>query len=548
MKKKGLLVMLLLAASLPLFAQVNCYTNSRSQGLSLMQSGNYKEAIEQFQSAMSCPDKPANNDLQAKIDECKKLFRQQTEAKAAAQKRRKEEEARRIEESERRREAELASRGFMEVRDLEFANSVNGKFLGEPGDPLFENTTRNIHPILSYRGLARDPKTVVLGIKFIGPDGALVGGSPTPEGYSYTHTVTVSPKGGRLNIVGWGNKDKCIFSPGVHTCEIWCEGNKLTAGTFTIQENREASTAGLFYVTGVSLANTTFDNELLSGYGATLHSDDIRYMKAKVRYSSDRSRKVDLSIRILKPDGTDISDTDSYFINAGTGLELPLTGWGAKKMSIFSPGTYQYEIWFEGRKLYSQTFYVVESDWRVSMNRVMLDKSAEVYPEDNSKYRGSFADTGDIWNRNGLGVYTWPDGSYYWGNWSDGVCEGEGLYIAGATYTLRYCPGCTFYVGSFVNNQRSGWGACYDMDGNLVYEGNFSADAPTGTFPTPGQSNKRFQILKADGGYYVGETLDGRRHGKGVFISDTGEAWYGNWAGGAKQGEGLDLRRYSDQY
>ena len=432
----------------------------------------------------------------------------------------------------------------MDVRGLEFANSVDGKFQGMPSDPLYESSTRNVHPILSYRGLARDPKTVELGVKFIGPDGSLVGGTSTPDGYSYKHRVTVSPKGGRLNIIGWGNNDRCIFPPGVHTCEIWCEGNKLTSGSFTIIEDNYSNSGGVFYVTGLSLANTTFDNEVLDGYGSTLHSDEIRYLKAKLRYSSDRSRKVDLSVRILKPDGTDISDTDSYFINAGTGLELPLTGWGARRMSIFSPGTYQYEIWYEGRKLYSQTFFVVESDWRVSMNRVMLDRSAEVYPEDNSKYRGNFADSGDIWNRNGLGVYSWPDGSFYWGEWSDGVCEGEGLYIAAATYTLSHCPGCTFYVGSFVNNARSGWGACYDMDGNLVYEGNFSADAPTGSFPSSGQSNKRFEILKIDGGYYVGETMNGKRHGKGVYISDSGEAWYGDWREGTRMGEGLDLRRY----
>ncbi len=537
-------MMLLLAASFPVFAQVNCYSGSRSQGLALMKSGQYETAIDVFKGAMLCPDKPADNDLQARISECQRKIRERTEA----HQKRKAEQAQRLEENERRREAELASIGYMEIRGLEFANSVNGKFQGEPGDPLFESSTRNIHPVLSYRGLAHGFKTVELGIRFIAPDGTLVGGTATPEGYSYKYTATVDPQGGRLNIIGWGNNDQCIFQPGVHTCEIWCNGNKLTSGTFTIYEDAFANYGGVFYVTGLTLANTTFDNEMLSGYGATLFSDDLRYLKARLRYSSDRSRKVDLSVKIMKPDGTDISDTDSYFINAGTGLELPLTGWGAKRMSIFSPGTYQYEIWFEGRKLYTQTFYVVESDWRVSMNRVMLDRSAEVYPEDNSKYRGGFSDSGDIWNRNGLGVYSWPDGSFYWGEWADGVCEGEGLYIAAATYTLSHCPGCTFYVGSYVNNTRSGWGACYDMDGNLVYEGNFSADYPTGPFPSAGQSNKRFQILKVDGGYYVGETLDGRMHGKGIFISDSGDAWYGNWAGGSRQGEGLDLRRYSDQY
>ena len=81
------------------------------------------------------------------------------------------------------------------------------------------------------------------------------------------------------------------------------------------------------------------------------------------------------------------------------------------------------------------------------------------------------------------------------------------------------------------------------MNGNLVYEGAFSNDAPTDPFPSTFSSDCRFEILGVDGGYYIGETRNGMRDGKGIFVQKTGEAWYGEWKEGSRRGEGLLLRR-----
>ena len=77
MKRFGVLffISFCLAASLHLSAQTNCYTKTRSHGVSLMGKGHYAEAIQIFKSALSCPDKPEDNDLQSKIDNCRTLLR-----------------------------------------------------------------------------------------------------------------------------------------------------------------------------------------------------------------------------------------------------------------------------------------------------------------------------------------------------------------------------------------------------------------------------------------------------------------------------------------
>ena len=530
------LLLLLLAVPFPLSAQVDCYSSTRNQGIALMGQGHYSEAIEVFQSAMLCPDKPANNDLQAKINECQS----KKPVQDAERKKRKSEEARRAAVNAQKREAEIAEKGFMDARGLRFANTVGGRFLGDTDGPFYENDIRFIQPILSYRGLTGEPKTVELCVKFLDPDGSLLGGTSTPDGYSYKQTVTVLPEFNRLSIDGWGKRDASIFFPGIHTCEIWFEGKKLITGTFTVLEEKIAGRSDYFAVTGISLANVTFDNRVLDDYGSTLYSDDLRFLKARIRYDSDRSRKVDLTLRICHPDGSETTDSDSYSLHSGTGLEMTLPGLGAKKISIYAPGNYRYEIWLDGRRLFSQSFYVVEPDWRLSMDR-MMDQATETY-SDGSKYRGELSDDGIDWNRDGLGVFRWPEGSFYWGEWSQGYYDGEGIYLVGPTYTIKHCPGSSIYVGSHVKNVRSGKGACYDFKGNLLYEGFFSEGVPTGSYPSAGDPGRKFEIRNDGGGYYVGETRNGKRHGKGVYLSNSGEAWYGDWVDGIRQGEGLMLR------
>ena len=88
----------------------DCYNKNRSNGIAAMQKKNYDKAIKLFELAKDCPDKPGNNDLDTKINECKRLKNQAIQEKKDAEKRKQEEEEARIREEEERQSAEKRRR------------------------------------------------------------------------------------------------------------------------------------------------------------------------------------------------------------------------------------------------------------------------------------------------------------------------------------------------------------------------------------------------------------------------------------------------------
>ena len=99
-----------------------------------------------------------------------------------------------------------------------------------------------------------------------------------------------------------------------------------------------------------------------------------------------------------------------------------------------------------------------------------------------------------------------------------------------------------------VNGKKSGRGSCYDLRGNLVYSGYFSNDMPTGTYPSTEYESYKFSCIDYENGnYYVGETLDGKRHGMGIYLWSNGDAWYGHWSYGERDGEGVFLKGFPNE-
>ena len=102
---KVFLIFLLLSVGVLGHAQ-NCYDDTRKKGMLLLNQGHYTEAIDQFEAAKDCPDKPSPNDLDAKIQECK----------------RKEQEIDRKEKERqnKERENELARKGYVNIKNMTF--------------------------------------------------------------------------------------------------------------------------------------------------------------------------------------------------------------------------------------------------------------------------------------------------------------------------------------------------------------------------------------------------------------------------------------------
>jgi hypothetical protein len=155
--------------------------------------------------------------------------------------------------------------------------------------------------------------------------------------------------------------------------------------------------------------------------------------------------------------------------------------------------------------------------------------SNPTYTYDNDKYKGQKKDG----NRNGLGAYYWDSGNFYFGQWKEGERTGYGIFL--------WADGSA-YVGNFLNSKRSGTGTYYDETGELIYYGEYKDNTEIGTVPTSGYDRFKFEIYYYnDGTVYIGEAIDGKRHGKGIYLWANGDMWYGDLKEGIRDGYGIHI-------
>ena len=117
----------------------------------------------------------------------------------------------------------------------------------------------------------------------------------------------------------------------------------------------------------------------------------------------------------------------------------------------------------------------------------------------------------------GQGKMIYDDYRSYSGDWKDGRWHGQG-HVRCKAYD---------YVGSFVNDQKHGWGIMTCSDGN-VYEGEFEHDKRHG----------RGVMVYSDGSKYVGEFAHNSREGKGDFVMSNGCRYFGYFHNDSFHGQG----------
>lgn len=203
----------------------DCYNSTRQQGISCYNDGDYSIAIDCFEAARLCPDKPADNDLDTWISKCRTKI--QDEQRAAA------------EAEARRKQQQLASKAYMDIRRLSFWNEDadnNRLSFGEAKD------VRYLQAAIHYKGLADASQNMELKMKIFNPDGTLKQGSSSPDGYTFTQNVTVQPGENVLNLLGYGNKNGGTYVPGTYRYEIWYNGKRLYSQNFTLTGTSGATT------------------------------------------------------------------------------------------------------------------------------------------------------------------------------------------------------------------------------------------------------------------------------------------------------------------
>ena len=315
-----------------------------------------------------------------------------------------------------------------------------------------------------------------------------------------------------------------------------------------LRKEREAAKTAYMRVKGIDFANTRASGTIVDEYGATLYLDEIQYLTPRLSYDGllDENRLITIYCKFIRPDGTLVRKPESpsgysfsHILNVygGHDNEYELPAWGGDRDGYDDAGTYKFELWFDGSRVYQTTFVVVDKEtplsrgkWRTALERCGDHVSSRL--DEGSFYKGQYYN----YRRSGLGMYSWKGVSYYIGNWDSGKREGMGMEIEPSGCG----PDCEYYVGEYASNMKSGKGACYDKYGNLIYLGDFADDWPTQEYPMPGYDSYKFEcIAYSRGDYYVGETYNGKPNGIGIYIWSNGDLWYGRYFDGQRDGYGI---------
>ncbi len=125
-----------------------------------------------------------------------------------------------------------------------------------------------------------------------------------------------------------------------------------------------------FGIHSIELGNHDYYGNILTGYGYSLYSSKMRYLKPRIIYYATGTKTVVFQYKIFNPDGTlkynsDYSEEytgDSHRVTlyAGKKNKVKLGGWGDSKESIYQPGTYSIEIWYNGKCIKKQSFEILQ--------------------------------------------------------------------------------------------------------------------------------------------------------------------------------------------
>uniref|UniRef100_A0A8C6DSV4 Radial spoke head 10 homolog B2 n=1 Tax=Moschus moschiferus TaxID=68415 RepID=A0A8C6DSV4_MOSMO len=193
---------------------------------------------------------------------------------------------------------------------------------------------------------------------------------------------------------------------------------------------------------------------------------------------------------------------------------------------------------------------------------------------DGLKYEGDFVKNIPM----NHGVFTWPDGSTYEGEVVGGMRHGFGMFKCSTqpvSYIGHWChgkrhgkgsiyynqEGTSWYEGDWMHNIRKGWGIrCY-KSGN-IYEGQWENNMRHGEgrmrwLTTNEEYTGQWEHGIQNGlgthtwflkripysqyplrNEYVGEFVNGYRHGHGKFYYASGAMYEGEWASNKKHGMG----------
>ena len=125
--------------------------------------------------------------------------------------------------------------------------------------------------------------------------------------------------------------------------------------------------------------------------------------------------------------------------------------------------------------------------------------------------------------------------NYFRGRYEGEFAGGESNIRAEGYGKLTYYINNTYYIGQFLNGLKHGKGAEYDEKDEIIYEGEFKNGKTEGF----GRLNFSFLTDKKFRGYYIGQFKNSLPHGKGTLYNKNDKIIYkGDFAKNKKNGKG----------
>lgn len=146
--------------------------------------------------------------------------------------------------------------------------------------------------------------------------------------------------------------------------------------------------------------------------------------------------------------------------------------------------------------------------------------------------------------RNGMGILPMKNGAFYFGDFSQNDISGIGMMIS-PKQNINNCLECFVYAGNWKSNKKNGFGRCYDIEGKLIYEGQFENDKPKGVYPSDfSNETSSFSILTLESGnIFIGEIVDGFPNGIASLVFQSGDVLIASFKDGKQKGIGLYLHQ-----
>ena len=248
-----------------------------------------------------------------------------------------------------------------EILDIEFDGGNDlaekrsfGSVVRSGSTYLFARLKVDVHRAVSFRWL----------VGVLAPGSRWLQGRTAPQGYLAELEWTL-PQTGRMTVYspGLAGDIKYNISGQWHYFIYDEDGNILISKAFYVKsaedEWREHAYMSIY---GIEFSDAA-DGKWVSPFDAHFTSE-LGFLRSRIDYARrglwDGERRVTLDIEIRKPNGSTNGFKQEVTVKSGGGV-IEIRGFGTKSATYYTPGEYEYGIFFEGLRLYSASFTIAKS-------------------------------------------------------------------------------------------------------------------------------------------------------------------------------------------